>query len=113
TAADPRKFLTHPVVGREKADDRAVAIDGVEIVLAVEDDVLGAFDPAQRNRLGVLQPVIFREPGAAAAGDRGRGLEIDPARRNIDLLKYLALVLDPLDVEPDRGEEDDTDHRRC
>ena len=67
----------------------------------------------ERDRLGVLQPVVLGEHRAAAAGDRGRRLEIDPARRDIDLLKYLALVLDPLDVEADRREQDDTDHRRC
>ena len=49
-AADVREDLHALVVGREEADDVAVARAGVEVVVAVEDHVFGRLDPAETDQ---------------------------------------------------------------
>src|SRR5271165_4442578 len=111
-AADARKVFADAIVGGEKADDRAVAVDGVEIVPAIQDYVLGSLDLVERDRLGVLQPIVLGKDSAPVASDRRRRLEIHPARHDIDFLKHLALVLYPLDIEADGDKQNDPDNRR-
>ena len=110
-AADAGEFFAYRIVGRPEANDRAVAVDGVEVVLAVENDVLRSLDLVERDGFGVAQTVVFGEHRAAVARDRRRRLEVDPARHDVDLLQHLALVLDPFDVEADGDEKNDADDR--
>ena len=70
-AADVREDLHPLVVGREEADDVAVARAGVEVVVAVEDHVFRALDAAEADRRRRPQPVVQR-PGGAAVGARSR-----------------------------------------
>ena len=76
SAADMGEDLHALVVGREEADDVAVAGAAVEVVVAVEDDVLRPFDPAEADQLDVAQLVVQRVGGAAArrAVDGGGGM---------------------------------------
>ena len=48
-AADMGEDLRDLVVGREEADDLAVARAAIEMIVAVEDDVLGPFQFAEAD----------------------------------------------------------------
>ena len=80
----------------------------IEMIVAVEDDVLRSFELAEADMLGCGQPVVERV-GRAGAGQRPTGvspmLMID--RRDIDLVQHLVAVLQPADVERHR------DRRAC
>ena len=52
-AADMGEDLPLLVVGPEEADDVAVAVAAIEIVVAVEDDVLRALDLAEPDELDI------------------------------------------------------------
>ena len=58
-----------PVIGREKANDLAMAGAAIEVILLIEDDILGTFELAEPDRLGRGQAVVEREgladPGRA------------------------------------------------
>ena len=55
-----REDLGAPVVGREETDDLAMARAAIEIVVAVEHHVLGAFELAEADVFGVGDPVVQR-----------------------------------------------------
>ena len=61
------------VVGREEAHDVAVARAGIEIVVAVEDDVLGRLDAAEADQLDVAQLVVLLERAALPISVGGGG----------------------------------------
>ena len=71
----------------------------IEVIVAVEDDVLRPFELAEPDRLGRGQAVVER---VGRAGARQRGLRLAHAvidRRDIDLVQHLVAVLQPADVE--------------
>lgn len=53
-----RKHLGALVVRREEADDLAMAGAAVEMIVAVEDDVLGPFQLAEPDMVCGRQPVV-------------------------------------------------------
>ncbi len=71
-AADMGEHLHLLIVGRQEAHDVAVARAGIEIVVAVEDDVFRRLDAAEPDQRHVAQLVVLRERAAAGRG-RGRG----------------------------------------
>src|SRR5579883_1297204 len=99
-------------IGAGEADDVAIARTAIEPVLAVEDHVLRPLHLIEADRLDAEEPVVLRERRAAAALDRRWRRQLDEAGIDIDLLDRLAAVLRPFDVDADRGQEDQADHRR-
>ena len=70
-AADMGEDLHLLVVGRHETDDVAVARAGIEIVVAVENDVFRRLDAADADQRDVAQLVVLGER-AAAGGSRWR-----------------------------------------
>ena len=101
-AAGMGEDLGAPVVGGEEADDLAVAGAAVEVVVVVEDDVLGALELAEADRLCGRQPVVERV-GRSESGSADWRAHAVVDRRDIDLVQHLGAVLEPADVE-DHGE---------
>ena len=101
-AADLGEDLMVAVVGRHEADDRAVARPAVQVIVAVEDHVLGPLDRAQPDRLDVPQAVVGRESGGLAACRRG---DVEVGRGYVDLAEDLAAVLNPFRVDEDREDQ--------
>ena len=105
-AADMGVHLHLLVIGRKEADDVAVARSRIEIVVAVEDDVLRRLDAAEPDQRDVAQLVVLLE--RAALADLGRRWRRQPVigRRDIDLADDARPVLQPPDVD-DGGEQQD------
>ena len=72
-AADMGKDLMARVVGAEEADDVAVAGAAIEVVVAVENDVLGPFDLAKADDLDGPQLVVQRVRRGRIEGGRAAG----------------------------------------
>ena len=53
--------LAAPVIRCEKANDLAMAGAAIEVILLIEDDILGTFELAKPDRLGRGQAVVERE----------------------------------------------------
>ena len=111
-AADVRKDLHALVVGREKADDVAVARAAVQIVVAVEDHVFGAFDAAEPDHRHVAQLVVDRPGCAAIRRGRGGRQHVVIGRADIDLVDDAVAVLEPAYVDH-RGQEQDRGQRHA
>ena len=69
-AADMGEHLHLLVVGRQEAHDVAVARAGIEIVVAVEDDVFRRLDAAEPDQRHVAQLVVLRERRRCRARSR-------------------------------------------
>ena len=76
-AADMGEHFRAPVVGREEADDLAMARAAIEVVVAVEDDVLRPFQLAEADMLGLRQAVVER---VAACRSRAAADCVSPMR---------------------------------
>ena len=48
------------MIGREEADDLALPNAAIEVVVLVEDDVLGTVNLAEANDLDVAQAIVHR-----------------------------------------------------
>ena len=97
-AADMGEDFHLRVVGRLETHDVAVARAGIEIVVAVEDDVLRRLDAAEPDQRDVAQLVVLRE-GPAAGRGRGRRRQRMEGRADIDLADDAGAVLQPADVD--------------
>ena len=93
---------------RQEADNVAVARAGIEIVLAVEDHVLGRLDPAEPDSVDVAQPVVQRERRLPLSVVGGGGRVI--GRADIDLADDAVAVLHPADVDHRREQQDARQH---
>ena len=109
-AADMGEDFRALIVGREEADDLAMARAAIEMIVAVQDDVLGPFQLAEADRRRFGQPVV---EGIGAAGSGQRRLRLAHAvidRRDIDLVQHLVPVLQPADVQGHRRGQHQAQH---
>ena len=97
------------VVGRREAHDVAMARTGVEIVIAIEDNIFRRFDAANADQRDVAQLVILRERPAAGCGRNRRGQPMK-SRTDIDLADDAVAVLQPADVDHGGNQEDGREH---
>ena len=98
------------VVRREEAHDLAMAGAAIEVVIAVENNVLGPLEFSQPDRLCGRQPVVELERRARARYRRLRLAHAQVDRRDIDLVQHLVAVLQPADVDGDRDGKQDAEH---
>ena len=85
---------------------------GVEVVVPVEDDVLGRLDPAEPDQRHVAQLVVLLERSALADLGRRRRRQVVVGRADIDLADDAGAVLLPADVDH-RGDEQDARERHA
>ena len=103
-AADVGEHFAALVVRAEETDNVAVTGAAIEIVVAVEDDVLRPLDLAKANNLHRTQLVVERVRRARIErGRRGRKRQI--SRRHIDLGEPLVAIAQEAHVDEDRGDE--------
>ena len=82
-----------------------VRVPRIDIVVVVEDDVLGPVDLAETDELDVAQPVVERI-GRGRTPDRCRRSRAgSKSRRDIDLGQHLVAVLEPAHVDGDREQQ--------
>ena len=85
---------------------------GVHAALTVENDVLRPVNQAERQNLDVAEAVVDRIGRAAARRHVGGVLQLVEGGTEIGLLQDLVPVLLPFDVEGDRDQQHDPEHRR-
>ena len=78
----------------------------IEIVVAIENDVLRRLDPAEPDQRHVAQPVVLLERSALADLGRRRRRQVVIGRADIDLADDAGAVLLPADVDHRRDEQD-------
>ena len=104
--------LMRLVVGRGKADDIAVACAAIEVIVVVEDDILGGFDIGKADDLDVLQPVVEGEGGAGIGAGGCRLGQLDIGGRDVDLVEQLVAVLQPAHIDEDGEDQGEAEHHR-
>ncbi len=105
-AADMGEHLHLLIVGREKADDVAVTRTRIEVVVAVEDDVLRCLDAAKADQLDIAQLVVLLERAAMADLGRRWWRQRMIGRRHVDLADDARAVLLPADIDHGGDEQD-------
>ena len=100
------------VIRTEEPHDVAMAVAAIEIVVAIEDHVLGAFDDAKPNRADIAQLVVQRVRRTGIRRRRWRWRRREIGRRDIDLVENLVAVLQPAHVDEHRGDQHDAEDGR-
>src|SRR5712675_331865 len=108
-AADMGEYLHLLVVGRQEADDVAVARTGIEIVVAIENDVFRRFDAAEADQRHVAQFVVLRERPTARFGRSRRGQPMK-GWADIDLADDARPVLQPANIDGGGDQQDAGQH---
>jgi len=110
-AADMREHFRALMIGAEEAHDVAMARAAIEIVVAIEDDVLRPFDLAEADDLDGAQAVVehIRRAGCV---DLRRRRQRQIGGRDIDLGQDAVAVLLPAHVDEDGEQEDHAEDRR-
>ena len=83
------------MIGREEADDLALPHAAIEVVVVIEDDVLGTVDLAEANDLDVAQAVVHRV-GRRGVVEPRRGRQGEIGRRHIDLGAQTYVAICPI-----------------
>ncbi|MPL88390.1 hypothetical protein SDC9_34410 [bioreactor metagenome] len=110
-AADMGEDLGAGVVRCEEAHDLAMPGAAIEVVVGVEDHVLGPLERAQPDMLGCGEAVVQRIGRARMRLGRLGLAHLQIDRRDIDLVQHLVAVLQPADVDGDGdGQHDAQDH---
>ena len=109
--ADMSKDLVARMIGAEEADDVAVAGAAIEIVVAVQNDVLGPFDLAKSDHLDGPQLVVQRVRRGRIEGGRRRGKR-EIGGGHIDLRQPPVAIAQEAHVDEDGGDQHATQNRR-
>ena len=105
------KDLVARMIGAEEADDVAVAGAAIEIVVAVQNDVLGPFDLAKSDNFDRPQLVIQRVRRGRIEGGRGRGKR-EIGGGHVDFRQPPVAVAQEAHVDEDGGDQHATQNRR-
>ena len=92
------------IIGSEEALISPWRGAAIEIVLAVEDDILRPLDLAQTDDLHIAQPVV-QTIGRVGRQGRGRRRELQIGRRDIDLGEPFMPVAQPAHVDENGGDQ--------
>jgi hypothetical protein len=102
--------LLSTVIGREEADDVAGAVADIDVVVCVEDHVLGPVDLAKPNQLDRAKPIVHRVRRRFLGGGRRRQPCVGGG--DIDLGQDFQAVLEPPDIDRHRDKENESEKQR-
>ena len=100
------------VIGREEADDLALPDAAIEMVVLIENDVLGTVNLAEADDLHLAKAVVHRVGRRERRRNRGAGGQGEIGRRHIDFGAQAMPPLAPSDVDGDGEQEHEADHHR-
>ena len=98
------------VVGRQEADDVAVARAGVEVVVAIEDDVFRRLDAAEADQRHVAQLVVLRRTAPLPGSVEAAAAQPMEGRADIDLADDAVAVLQPANIDGGGDQQDAGQH---